>query len=154
MGKVPEQPGWGIVIVRVAVGAALVQAGIQKVAQGIGPWIIESTAHRIASSPRLFAWWGNEILLRWPDVFAQALAWSCLVLGGLLFLGVLVRPVGWLIALLMLNVYFAGPANYRELALLMAICAIACAVSRAGRRVGFDELIEQRLPSWMTWVRG
>ena len=154
MAKAPEQPGWGIVLVRIAVGAALVHAGGQKIAQGVGPWMIEGTAERIASSPRLFAWWGNEVLLRWPDAFAHLLSWGCLFLGGLMFLGALVRPVGGLIAFLMLNVYFVGPASYREFALLMAVCAVACALSRAGRRVGFDELIEHRLPSWVTWVRG
>ena len=149
-----EHPGWGIVIVRLAVGLALVQAGWQKIVDGVGPWIVESTAHRVASSPRLYSWWGGEVLLRWPDLFAHLFAWGSFVLGVAFFLGVLVRPVGWLIALLMLNVYFAGPANYRELVLLMGICAIACAVSRAGRRVGFDERIDPRLPGWVTWVRG
>jgi uncharacterized membrane protein YphA (DoxX/SURF4 family) len=154
MGKAAEQPSWGIVMVRVAVGGALVHAGGQMITQGAGPWLIEGSAHRIASAPRWFAIWGQEVLLRWPDFFAVVLTWSSVFLGGLLFLGALVRPVGWGIALLMVHVHFAGPAHYRELALLMALCAVACAVSRAGRRVGFDELIEHRLPTWATWVRG
>jgi uncharacterized membrane protein YphA (DoxX/SURF4 family) len=154
VAKKTPQPNWGIVIVRVTIGMALVHAGGQKIVQGVGPWIVESTAHRVASSPFFFNWWGNQVLLRWPDLFAHVLSWGCLVLGGLMFLGALTRPVGWAIAFLMANVYFAGPVNYRELVALIAICAIACSVSRAGRRVGFDELLEQRLPAWLTWVRG
>jgi len=152
--KRPEHPGWGIVLVRLAVGLALVLAGWSKIASGVGPWLIESTADRIAASPALYAWWGSEVLLRWPDFFAHVLAWGSFVLGVAFFLGVLVRPAGWLIALLMLNVCLAGPPSYRELALLMAVCAIACAISRAGHRIGLDELLEPRLPGWVTWVRG
>lgn len=140
-------------MIRVAVGGALVHAGGRTITHGVGPWLVEGAAHRIASAPRFFSWWGQEVLLRWPEVFAHVLAWGGLFLGGLLLLGALVRPVGWAVALLMLHVHFAGPLHYRELSLLVALCAIACAVSRAGRRVGFDELIEHRLPSWATWVR-
>jgi hypothetical protein len=134
VGKGSEQPGWGILMVRVGVGGALVHAGGRLVMQGVGPWLVEGAAHRIAAAPRFVSWWGQEVLLRWPDLFAQVFAWSCLFLGGLLFLGALVRPVGWGIALLMLHVHFAGPVHYRDLALLMALCAVACAVSRAAVR--------------------
>ena len=88
------------------------------------------------------------------DLFSYLLLWGSLVLGSAMFLGALVRPVGWAIAFLMLNVYYAGPVHYRELVIFLAICAVACAVSRAGRRVGFDELLDERFPAWMTWVRG
>jgi uncharacterized membrane protein YphA (DoxX/SURF4 family) len=152
--KRAEHPGWGIVIVRLAVGLALVLAGWRKITGGVGPWIVESTADRSVASPALYSWWGSEVLLRWPDFFSHLLAWGSFVLGVAFFLGVLVRPVGWLIAFLMLNVYFAGPPNYRELVLLLGVCAIACAVERAGRRIGLDERIDPRMPGWVTWVRG
>lgn len=148
-----SEPSWGLVLVRLTVGLALVQAGWQKITDGVGPWIVESTASRIASSPDYFSWWGQEILLRWPDFFAVVLSWGAFTVGVALFLGVLVRPAGWFAALLLANVYFAGPALHQPYVLLLAVCAIACSVGRAGRRVGFDELLDPRLPSWLTWAR-
>ena len=149
----PSEPGWGLVLVRLAVGMTLVQAGWQKITEGVGPWIVESAASRIASSPEYYSWWGQEILLRWPDLFAVVLSWGAFVTGCALFLGLLVRPAGWFAALLLANVYFAGPALHQPYVLLLAVCAVACAVGRAGRRVGFDELLDPRLPVWLTWAR-
>jgi len=71
-----------------------------------------------------------------------------------MFLGILVRPVGWAAAFLLANVYFAGPEVHQNYVLLLGACAIACSVGRAGRRVGFDELLDPRLPTWLTWAPG
>jgi len=146
-------PGWGLVIVRLAVGMTFVQAGWAKITQGVGPWIVEGTASRIASSPRYFSWWGREILLRWPDFFAIVISWGAFVAGVGLFLGILVRPMGWFAALMLANIYFAGPRLHQPYVLLLAACVVACAVGRAGRRIGFDELLDSRLPGWLTWTR-
>lgn len=147
-------PNWGLVIVRVAIGLVLLLAGWQKILQGVGPWLVEETAHRIAESPRLYAWWGQRVLLHAPEAFAYALSWGSFLLGCALFLGILVRPVGVIVAFLMLNVFFAGPPHVQPAALLIGVCALACAVSRAGRRMGFDEGLDLRLPFWLTWSRG
>jgi len=150
----PTPPTWGLVIVRVAAGLTLVQAGWGRIADGAGTWVIESTAGRIASSPDYFKWWGQEVLLRWPALFSTLACWSGFLLGAALLLGILTRPVGWASAFLLANVYFAGPADQQPYVLLLAACALACSVGRAGRRIGFDELLDSRLPVWLTWVRG
>ena len=149
----PTAPAWGLVIVRLATGLTLLREGWERIADGAGSWVVEGAAHRIAASPDYFKWWGQEVLLRWPALFSTLACWSAFLLGVALFLGVLVRPAGWLSAFLLANVYFAGPAEHESYVLLLSACALACAVGSAGRRVGFDELLEPRLPAWLTWVR-
>ena len=61
------------------------------------------------------------------------------------------RPAAALALVLLAGVHFAGPVAYRELTLLLAVCALACAGSRAGRRLGCDEYLDRRLPRWLTW---
>lgn len=149
----PAAPSWGLVIVRLATGLTLLRAGWERIADGAGSWVVESTANRIASAPEYFGWWGREVLLRWPAQASTLACWGAFLLGSALFLGLLVRPAGWLSAFLLANVYFAGPVVHQPYVLLLAACVLACSVGRAGRRVGFDELLDSRLPTWLTWAR-
>jgi len=146
-------PPWGLVLVRLATGGFLLAGGWPKLVSGSGPWLVESAAERIAGAPAPFAWWGREVLLRSPELFAQLLSWGAFVCGTLLFLGALVRPAAALALVLLVHVHFAGPLPYRELTLLLGVCALACGLSRAGRRLGCDELLDRRLPAWITWTR-
>jgi len=148
----PPPPSWGLVLVRLATGGLLLASGWQKLVSGSGPWLVESTAERIAAAPAPFAWWGREVLLRSPELFARVLSWGAFACGTLLFLGALVRPAAALALVLLANVYFAGPVAYRELTLLLGVCALACGLSRAGRRLGFDPQLDEHLPRWLTWV--
>ena len=152
MARKLQPPSVGLVLVRVASGAALLGAGWQQLRAGLGPWLVESTAERIAVAPAAFAWWGREVLLGSPLLFAHAFAWGAFIAGTLLFLGALVRPAAAVALVLLVHVYLAGPLRYRELALLLAVCVGACAISRAGRRIGCDEWLDERLPGWLTWT--
>lgn len=151
-GRAAELP-LGLVLVRLATGAALCAAGWQKLLTGAGPWIVERTAERVAVAPAPFAWWGREVLLRSPETFALLYSWSAFVAGVLLIVGALVRPASALACVLLANVYFAGPVQHRELVALLAVCALACGQARAGRRIGLDAWLDGRLPRWLTWVR-
>jgi uncharacterized membrane protein YphA (DoxX/SURF4 family) len=142
-----------MVLVRLATGTALCAAGWQKLLTGAGPYIVERTAERIAEAPTAFAWWGREVLLRSPETFALVFSWGAFAAGVLLILGALVRPASALAVVLLANVYFAGPVQQRELVALLAVCALACAQARAGRRIGLDEWLDPRLPRWLTWAR-
>ena len=142
-----------MVLVRLATGGALLAVGWQRIRTGADAWLVESTAERIATAPAPFAWWGQKVLLGSPGLFAQVFCWGAFAAGVGLFLGVLVRPAAALAVALLVHVYFAGPPHRGELALLLGLCALACALARAGRRVGIDASLEERLPAWLTWVR-
>ena len=63
------------------------------------------------------------------------------------------RPAGCIAAFGLANVYLAGVPEQRPFVLLLAICCLACALSRAGRILGGDSSLDPILPSWLTWVR-
>ena len=35
---------------------------------------------------------------------------------------------------------------------LLLVGSVACSASRAGRRLGLDPLLDEQLPSWLTWT--
>lgn len=146
-------PSFGLVIVRVATGALLLYSGLRHLEAGISEDFVARTATGWADSPELVRAWGENVVLRHPWFFAQAVAWGELVLGALLFLGLLTRPAGILAAFLFANAVFAVDGSQKSLALLLAICCLACALSRAGRSAGADVFLDGKLPGWLTWSR-
>jgi len=146
-------PSFGLVLVRIATGALLLYAGARKLEAGVSEDFVTRTAPAWAASPELVRAWGENVVLRHPWFFAQAVAWGEFVLGSLLFLGLLTRPAGILAAFLFANAVFAVDGSQKSLALLLAISCLACALSRAGRSAGADVFMDGRLPGWLTWSR-
>ena len=146
-------PSFGLVIVRVATGALLLYAGAQKLEAGIDEDLVTRTAPAWAAAPDLVRAWGENVVLRHPWFFAHLVAWGEVVLGACLFLGLLTRPAGLLSAFLFANAVFAVEGSQKSLALLLAICCLACALSRAGRSAGADVFLDGKLPGWLTWSR-
>lgn len=148
-----EAPSFGLVIVRVVTGALLLHAGASKLEAGVGERLVTDTAPAWAAAPDLVRAWGENVVLRHPWFFAHLVAWGEVVLGAFLFLGLLTRPAGLLSAFLFANAVFAVEGSQRSLALLLAVCCLACALSRAGRSAGADVFLDGRLPGWLTWTR-
>jgi uncharacterized membrane protein YphA (DoxX/SURF4 family) len=148
-----SRPDWGMVFLRVALGALLVWQGTQLIDEGVGAWLVENTAHRIAEAPDAYAWFGQNIVLRLPLLFAWLIVGGVLAAGCALFVGAFVRPTCAALIFLMLNVYFAGPVNKQEYAALVAVCALACFIANAGTRVGLDRALVGRLSPMFTWTR-
>jgi len=146
-------PSFGLVLVRLAVGGIFLQAGWHKIVGGVGPELVEDTAERIAAAPAFFAWWGEHVVLRFPAVFAELIRWGECLIGVAFVLGALVRPAGVAALFMLANFYLAGPPTSGHLVLLLAVCALACALSRAGRRFGLDAILDQHFPVWATWSR-
>ncbi len=146
-------PSFGLALVRIAVGGLLLFEAQRLLRAGIGTWIVEDTAYRIADAPEWYARFGQEVVLRFPAPIAWLVFGGTLLGGIAFFIGALVRPAAFGVMFMMLNVFFAGPALRREEALLVAACAFACFVSKAGRRFGLDEQLDARLPSVLTWSR-
>jgi uncharacterized membrane protein YphA (DoxX/SURF4 family) len=147
-------PSFGLVLVRITTGALLLYAGISHLEAGIGEDFVTRTAPAWAASPDLVRAWGENVVLRHPWFFANLVAYGELVLGGLLFLGLLTRPAGILAAFLFANAVFAVDGSQKSLAALLFVCCLACAFSRAGRSAGADVFADSTLPGWLTWSRG
>jgi|SRR5882672_242473 len=148
-----SRPDWGIVFLRIALGALLLLHGQRLIDEGVGPWTVENTAHRIAEAPDAYAWFGQNIVLRLPTLFAWLIVGGVLAAGCALFLGALVRPTCVALMFLMVNIYYAGPANRQAYVALIAICALACFIANAGARVGLDQVLIGRVPAYLTWSR-
>jgi uncharacterized membrane protein YphA (DoxX/SURF4 family) len=146
------RPSFGLVLVRVATGMFLLHAGLRAGHAGYSGDLVTATADQWAGAPGYVHGWG-DFVLRHPGLFADVCVWGAIVLGAALFVGFLTRPVGILAAFLCANVAFADGGLHRATALLLAVCALGCALSSAGRSAGADVFLESRLPWWLTWTR-
>jgi len=148
-------PGGGIVLVRVALGLLLLSYGWGAVHAGRpDPAELEDMVRGgLDELVGLVASWGEFALLENPDAIAFLWSWGALSVGLLFLLGALVRLSGCLAALALTHAWVFGPAEYSSMMLFLAVCALACASSRAGNRLGLDPWLEQLLPSWLS-LRG
>lgn len=146
-------PSWGLVLVRLAVGAILAVAGWNKILGEVGADLVLSTKDRVAEGPLWFESFMNSVVYPYPEAFAQLIQWGELLGGGALFLGVLTRPVGCISGMMLLCFSLAGPMEQLQFILLLALCCFACALSRAGSRMGLDAMLDGQFPAWLTWTR-
>jgi len=144
-------PSWGLVLIRIAVGAILLMAGWMKVSGGVSDELVLGTREAFSHAPGILRAWGENVVLPHPSLFAHLIAWGELLGGLAFFLGALTRPAGVAIAFQFANFYFVGPENAKNFVLLLAVCGIGCAMSRAGRKCGLDVFLDGVLPRWMTW---
>ena len=148
-----SSPSWGLVLVRIAVGWIMLKAGWMKVSGGVGEELVTGTREAIANGPGFMKAWGENVVLAHPWFFAHLIAWGELLGGLAFFLGAFTRPAGIALAFMFANFWFAGPESTKPLVLLLAVCALGCAISRAGRSMGADVFLDEKLPRWMTWYR-
>ena len=147
-------PSWGLVLIRIVVGAVLLYAGWVKLQMGIGEELVLSTRERIAEAPALYRAFGENVVLAHPWFFTQCIVFGELLGGLCLFLGALTRPAGFFATFLFLHFVFAAPAEQRVTAIVLAAACFGCALSRAGRVAGADVFLDGKLPRWMTWSSG
>jgi len=142
--------------VRLATGAILVQNGWRWVtAGGVDGRLVGRCVERaLPSLPGPLAAWGRTVLLENPAAIAFLWRWAALACGLALVFGALTRPAGWIATLFLLHGYVYGPPDLALTFLLLLVCALACALSRAGRRLGLDPMFDQHFPTWLTWVKG
>lgn len=148
-----DTPSWGLVLVRIVVGFVLLVAGWTKLQSGSGEDIVTHAGTAYAASPELVKSFGENVVLKHPWFFGQAIVFGEILCGLCLFLGLLTRPAGFIAAFLFANGYFTVPDGQRTLCLVLGVCCFACALSRAGRRSGADVFIDERWPGWLTWSR-
>jgi uncharacterized membrane protein YphA (DoxX/SURF4 family) len=146
-------PSWGLVLVRIVVGFILLVAGVTKLRAGVGEELVTGARDAYAASPEVVRSFGENVVMKHPWFFSQAVVFGEIVCGLCLFLGMLTRPAGFVAAILFANGWFTVPESQRMLCLLLAVCCFACAISRAGRRSGADVFLDERLPWWLTWSR-
>lgn len=150
-GAPSGSPSWGLVLIRIAVGAILLTAGWKKLSGGVSDELVLGTRDAFAHAPGIIRVWGENVVLPHPSIFAHMIAWGEFLGGLAFFLGVLTRPAGIAIAFQFTNFYFVGPENAKHFVLLLAVCGVGCAISRAGRKCGMDVFLDNALPRWMTW---
>lgn len=154
MARRPLPPSLGLVLVRLVTGAVLAAHGWRSV-RALEPSgrVLERTVEdALAGRGALLAWWGETLLLGNPDAIAFLWRWTALFTGILLVLGALTRPAGWIAALFLAHAWVYGPPEDRVTFLLLLVSAVASALSRAGRRFGLDRLLDEQLPTWLTWT--
>lgn len=152
LASASSQPGWGIVLLRVYLGGSMLYGAWHWILAGAGASLIAAMRPRLTDAPAWYAWFAEGVLLRAPGFSGQCIQWSQFLFGTLLLLGVLVRPVGVLSAVLMLVLYLGAPPHLQRYFALAAVCALALALSNAGRRIGLDRELDQRWPAWLTWA--
>ncbi len=146
-------PSFGLVLIRITAGAILAIAGWSKLSEGVSPELVLGTRAAFESSPGFIRAFGEHVVLPHPALFANMIAWGELCGGLALFLGAFTRPAGVAAAFMMANFYFVGPESAKSLSLLLGVCCLGCAISRAGQSVGADVFLVERLPAWLTWTR-
>ncbi len=147
-------PPLGLALIRVGVGALLLDEARRAYRSPVGPHLVEDCAPRMALAPDPLAWFGQEVLLREPAFFAWAFVIGTALLGGAYFVGALTRPASLALLAHCTFRWAYGPPHERALALLLALCAAGCFLANAGRRLGLDATLASRLPSWITWSAG
>lgn len=147
-------PSWGLVLLRILVGALLIVEAWSRVQNGTGDDLVLGTREAYAAAPGVVKAWGESVVLVHPSFFSVVALWGALLGGIALFLGAFTRPAGFALALLFANVFFVSDGPQRLLALMLGVCCLACAISRAGMRSGADVFLQERLPVWLTWSRG
>src|SRR5580765_1481407 len=130
-GAPSASPSWGLVLIRIAVGAILLMAGWQKVSGGVSDELVLGTRDAFAHAPGILRAWGENVVLPHPSLFAHLIAWGEFLGGLAFFLGALTRPAGVAIAFQFANFYFVGPETAKHFVLLLAVCGVGCAISRA-----------------------
>lgn len=155
MAKKPPPPSLGLVLVRLVTGLVLLRHGWRWVTAGgvDGRTVRRHATEAIADLGGVLAWWGETLLLGNPDAIAFLWRWAALLCGLCLLLGALTRPAGWIATLFLLHAYAYGPASEALTFLLLLVCSLACALSRAGRRLGLDPMFDAHFPPWLTWTR-
>lgn len=142
----------GLVLVRFVSGVLIARQGWRWITDEVlrGDALRDVVSRATADLPVPVAWWGDEVLLANADATALFWRWGALIVGVALATGALVRTAGLLGVLLGLHgLVFGAPEDFRLL-LLLAACLLACAATNAGRRLGMDALMEDRLPPWLT----
>ena len=143
-------PSWGLVIVRIAVGAILLSAGWPKISGGVSDELVLGTKTAFEHAPPLVRAWGESVVLAHPTIFSHLIAYGEFLGGLAMFLGALTPIAGVAIFFQFVNFYFAGPESAKFFVLLLAVCGLGCAISRAGRKCGLDVFLAGKLPRWMT----
>jgi uncharacterized membrane protein YphA (DoxX/SURF4 family) len=147
-------PSFGLVLVRVTTGLVMLVAGWSKLQGGFNAGHVTEDAARWAGAPGPLALVGEKLVLVHPGTFAMLATWGELVLGLLLFLGLLTRPAGFFAAVLYTGAWVVVDPEVRPLVLLIVTCAIGCAISRAGHSAGADVFLAPKLPWWISWTGG
>ncbi len=149
------RPSPGLVLVRVVTGAVLLLHGWRWVRAGtpVGGDVRRWAEDALAALGGALAWWGKTFVLANPAGSAFLWRWAALVCGILLVLGALTRPAALVAAFFLLHAWLYGPDAVALTSLLLLASCLACALSRAGLRLGLDIALDARLPGWLSWTR-
>lgn len=154
MANKTPPPSGGLILVRLVTGWLLMSQGWDWLSNGgFDGLVLAGYVEEATREPGMSTKWAELVLLPNPEGAAflgRALAF---LLGLCLLCGALTRPAGIGASLLCLHGYAYGAPETELTFLLLAVCAFACGVSCAGRRFGLDPLLDENLPTWLTWTK-
>jgi len=155
MANAQATPSGGLVLIRITLGALVTLTGWSWAANdGLTGSLVKHTVNDhlgdLWAPARL---WGGEVLLYNPDAIAFIVSWLTLLAGVALLIGALTRPAATFVAVMGLHLLVFDVSAVQPLAILLTVCGLGCALSRAGRRFGLDAALDGNLPTWMTWVK-
>lgn len=143
-------PAIALALLRIGLGALFLHEAFDLWERGVGPWIVEDTAYRVASAPEWYAEFANRVVLKLPALFAWLVALGSTAAGAALFIGAATRPACCGALFLLANALVVGPLAQREYVALALLTALVCIVGDAGSRLGLDPF----LPRWLSWSGG
>ena len=140
-------PAIALALLRIGLGALFLHEAFDLWERGVGPWIVEDTAYRVAAAPGWYAEFANRVVLKFPDLFAWLVALGATGAGAALFIGAATRPASVGALFLLANALVVGPLAQREYVALALLAALTCLLGDAGARLGLDPF----LPRWLSW---
>lgn len=146
--------GYGLALVRITLGALATLRGWTWTRSDL-PFegLLRATKATAKSDlPGPLAWWWEHIVLYNPDATVFLVSWLTLAAGIACTLGLFTRPAASALAFFALHVAIFDEPTARPVAVLVFVCAAACALARAGWSLGLDRALDGSLPTWMTWV--
>jgi len=157
-------PWWPVVVARVYVGAVFAAAGARQLTNR-APWVSGGETWAGAVRDQLTAWLPHStwwyhgvvtgVLVPHAGVVAPVVAWTNLIVGESLALGLATRPAAAIgLALLIQYLAASGDRPYAPGPIAAyAALLLTLWLADAGRRYGIDGLLRQRpAPRW-AWPR-
>lgn len=152
----PSHPTWGLVLVRMVLGLLLLtHAQRDFTADGPTPDALGAAVGApLETAPAFVRDTARSWVADHPVGVAAIWRYGELLIGLSLVLGALVRPFATLGAVAAILGLLWAPNGPQDLHVLALACFAACAVARAGRRMGLDRALDARAPGWLTWTDG
>jgi uncharacterized membrane protein YphA (DoxX/SURF4 family) len=138
---------------RLYTGYFFFRYGLEKVTRGLGGTELHETLAKWAAGPAydFYTPFLQRVAIPHAGLFAHLVAYGEMAVGALLLIGCATRLAALGGVFLCLNFLFASGASILgvEMPAVFVLLLVTVYATAAGRAVGLDALLKQRLPSWV-----